>query len=318
MRKHRQKLLPPPLLTSLFAALAMGMLLAGDGSADTPPVKTPPTVAGKPRLESPDDGKTKSNASGVKERFRIRVERVGPFRRTVIIEDVVAVNQPFELRAKDGASATGALRRTADGKLHFKGEVGLTGTSALLDTPVELATGVFGVSKEEIGRGMIGELFLVCFTLGDVGETVRGVVSKKDELIVVPGPRLETQPPSQWFSSALKAENHLTADKETWLLFRSMQVNDKDRMHIERIEREGNAFVVTMNRAIWQGDYYRNVMFHEVHGVALGKLPAGKYTVRWILRETSFMEFDKDGRPKAMEDPARPVELKASFIVRAP
>lgn len=204
MGKHRQKLLPPLSFTSLFAALAVGMLLAGA------------------RLEA--GGKTKPKSSGPTERV----------------------------------------------------------------------------------------------TRSDVHEVVRRVFSKQDELIVVPGPRPKTHTPSQWFTNALKAENKLTAEEETWLLFRSMQVNDKDSMHIERVDKKGDAFVVTMSRYTWLGPYYRNVTFHEVHGVTLGKLPAGKYSVTWIIRDAAFTELAEGGLPKTLEKAATPVELKMSFSVGAP
>ncbi len=161
--------------------------------------------------------------------------------------------------------------------------------------------------------------FDVVFTLSQVYEFVRpssGVTSKEDQLIVVPGPKPKDQTPSQWFGGGLKAGNDPTADQETWLLFRSMQLNDNDRMWIERVERAGDTFTVTMSRAHWSGAYAKNGTFHEVHGVNLGKLPAGKYTVKWIVRKSSFKEFGKDGWPKDLK-PAQPTELKASFPVRA-
>jgi hypothetical protein len=134
-------------------------------------------------------------------------------------------------------------------------------------------------------------------------------------VLVVPGPRPAKQTPSQWFTDRLKADNALTDDQETWLLYRSRQFSDYDRMSIERIEQQGNTFTVITNHAFYLGALYRNATCHEVHGINLGKLPAGEYTVEWIIRSSAFTPA-KDGIQER-----KPAgcwgELKENFTVRA-
>lgn len=135
--------------------------------------------------------------------------------------------------------------------------------------------------------------------LSDVYEKVRkGEISKKDAIVAVPGPKPKDQTPAAWFKSGEKRTPQLTADRETWLLFRSKQVDDNDRMWIESVMRSGNHFIVSMRRAIWLGPYKKNVGFHEIHGVNLGTLPPGEYTASWYIALDSFKEFDKSGWPK--------------------
>jgi hypothetical protein len=307
--------------------LAVAGVAASGAGADEPgglptnptePSSRPPaqvTAAG-------NDTKNKPESGDMKERFRVRVYHSGPFRRVPLLEDVVSANEPFDIRADSGAVAKGVLRRTADGGLHFKGEVSHKGMSADLDTPVELRKGgIVSVIPKRPPNAVVDEgSFDVIFTLSQVHESVRpsgGATSEKDQLIVVPGPKPKEQAPSQWFGSGLKAGNDPTADQDTWLLFRSKQLNDNDRMWIERVERADDTFTVTMSRAIWLGRYAANETFHEVHGVNLGKLPAGKYTVKWIVRESGFEEFGKDGWPPKDRKPAQSAELKTNFPVRA-
>jgi hypothetical protein len=249
-----------------------------------------------------------ARSSGMKEQFRFEFWKRGAFQQRLIIQDSVAVNEPFDIRAKNEAMATGVLSRTAEGGLHFKGEVSHSGMSAVYDTPVELGKGGFLASKTKGGPDSEGFQWIdVFFSLSHVEEDVPaglglGVSDKRDQVIVVPRPKAETQRPSEWFNSRLKADNVLTADQDTWLLFRSKQLNRTYGMWIERIERDENTFTVTMNgpEAAAGDDHY------EVHGVNLGKLPTGTYKVKWIIRS---------GRPPKDSKPAEPVELKSSFKV---
>jgi RNA polymerase sigma factor (sigma-70 family) len=314
--------------------VALGVLLVGgllavagadaySAGADKPGElpANPPEPSSRPPAQvtaAGNDTKNKPEPRGMKERFRVRVYQRGPFRDVTILEDVVSPNEPFDLRAKDGA-AKGVLQRTADGGLHFKGEVSYEGKSADLDTPVELGKGgIVSASPKRLPNAVGLELFSVMFTLSHVHEYVRsGPKSEGDQMIVVPGPKPKEQTPSRWFGSGPKAGNDPTADQETWLLFRSKQLNDFDRMWVERVERADDTFTVTMSRAIWLGPYSANATFHEVHGVNLGKLPAGKYTVKWVVRESGYEKFGKDGWPPEDRKPAGSAELKASFPVRA-
>ncbi|MCI0361286.1 MAG: hypothetical protein L0211_22620, partial [Planctomycetaceae bacterium] len=194
-----------------------------------------------------------AKSSGFKERFRFNFSVLGPFQTEPIINDFVTVDEPFNFRRKDGEAATGVLRRTAEGGLHFKGEVSHSGRSAVFDAPVELrmvehpkaGPAVFlGHLSSAQQRGASLDVFDLGFSLSLVEEHVRaglglGVSGKRDQVIVVPGPQAEKQRPSEWFASRLKAENVLTADQETWVLFRSQQLN-RTIMWIERIERDEN------------------------------------------------------------------------------
>ena len=143
------------------------------------------------------------------------------------------------------------LRRTAEGGLHFKGEVSHAGMSAVFDTTDEVLKGSFS-GETKGGPDSDGFQWInVFFSLSHVEENVPaglglGVSGKRDQLIVVPGPQAEKQRPSQWFDSRLKGPNVLTADQEIWVLFRSKQLN-ANRLWIERVERDENTFTVTMN-----------------------------------------------------------------------
>lgn len=265
----------------------------------------------KPSLEPPKGSQQKSKSSGMKERFRFEFWKVGAFQRRPVIQDSVVVNEPFNIRAKNGATATGVLRRTAEGGLHFKGEVSHSGMSAVFDTSDERLKGGFSAGKTKGGPDSDGMQWIdVFFSLSHVEEVVPsglglGVSGKQDQVIVVRGPKAEKQRPSLWFASRLKADNVLTADQETWVLFRSKQLNPT-RMWIERIELDENTFTVTMNglEATAGDDHY------EVHGVNLGKLPTGTYAVKWIIGS------GKGGRLPKGSKPAEPVELKSSFKVQ--
>lgn len=136
-----------------FGVLLVGGLLAVAGAAasraggdepgglpanPTEPLSRPPAQA----TSAGSDTKNKPESGDMKERFRIVVYQNGPLRRVSILEDVVSPNEAFDIRTKDGAAAKGVLRRTADGGLHFKGEISNQGViPADLDTPIDLGKG---------------------------------------------------------------------------------------------------------------------------------------------------------------------------------
>jgi hypothetical protein len=310
---------------SLFAALVIGgIVLAGvrlgeaAGTPDKAVERTAPADTGKPGREPPGEGNKKPQSGGMMERYRFLVDKYGPFRRFPIADVMVAVNEPFDIRAKNGATVTGALRRTAKRELHFKGRVSQGGMSVVFDSPVELGVGQFGTpEKPPDPAGFDESGICVRFTLSHVEEFVpvgSGVTSKRDELIVLPGSKGD-QRPSQWFDSGLKAKHDLTAGKETWLLFRSQQHNSDDRLWVERIDRAGNTFTVTMNRAVWVGPNPVKGTFHQIHGISLGEVPAGKYVARWVIRDSTYTEVGKDRRPKNLKPPTSQ-EVQTSFQVR--
>lgn len=120
----------------------------------------------------------------------------------------------------------------------------------------------------------------------------------------------------------------LTSNQDTWLLFKSRQLDDNDRIWIDRIERQGNSFTVSQSEAIWQGRYFKSFTYYKVVGVNLGKLPAGDYKVKWIVNSLVFRDFSGDGRPRDKkgkdnwsknERPAdkKPVVLSVQFSIKA-
>lgn len=64
-------------------------------------------------------------------------------------------------------------------------------------------------------------------------------------------------------------------------------------MWIEKIVHNGNEFTITMHEAIWQGNYFITFTWYEATAVNLGKLPAGDYTVKWIVKPLVFKQLEK-------------------------
>jgi hypothetical protein len=126
-----------------------------------------------------------------------------------------------------------------------------------------------------------------------------------------------------WFDR-LELIDFTPADNDdTWLLLRTRQLDDNDRVWVERVERRGNQLTIVASHAKWQGKYFKNFTYYDVFGVNLGKLEAGKYEAKWILQPLVFGKFEGDGRPQnnwpADERPAeaKPVELSSGFTVEA-
>ena len=162
--------------------------------------------------------------------------------------------------------------------------------------------------------------------LHDVLQEVRGKRSKQDQLWVVPGgPHILRMSKegnlSVWLDTlAFKQQVALMADKDTWLLFRSKQLNDNDRVWIESIDRSkvGRGRIeVVCRRAVWNGRATENATYHPVFGVNLGRLAAGTYEATWVVRECSFREFDEERRPKDIEAvDSEAVHLKKGFLCK--
>lgn len=156
--------------------------------------------------------------------------------------------------------------------------------------------------------------------LSDAVMKINGERNKADAVVVAAGPKPKpgVKSLSAWYYQTRKG-NELADDRETWVLFRSKQMNDNDRMWVHSIKREDNTFTITMQRKIWSGEYFENLTFHKVHGINLGKLAVGKYAVNWVIGNTGFKEFDKQGWPKPL--PAifsRSVDkVSQSFVVNA-
>jgi hypothetical protein len=125
-----------------------------------------------------------------------------------------------------------------------------------------------------------------------------------------------------WADQLLKQKVELSEKDDNWLIFRTEQIDDNDRVWVERIERRGQQFTVVANLAKWQGKYFRNFTGYQVIALNVGKLEAGKYEVKWTITPLEFAKFDGDGKalntnwPKD-ERPAdkKRTELKLTFAV---
>ena len=168
-------------------------------------------------------------------------------------------------------------------------------------------------------------------TLSDQRQLVRGDTGMWNDaaiLLHAPSPTKKPQGMSldEWIDELGEKNAAVTAADENWLLFRTRQLDDNDRVWIEKIERSGNAFTITMHEAIWQGNYFKTFTYYEVDAVNLGKLPPGDYTVKWIVKPLTFKQLEKpreaqnnyqtnwptDDQPGS----SRVVEVKAAFSVR--
>lgn len=169
-------------------------------------------------------------------------------------------------------------------------------------------------------------------TLGDRQEMVRGDSGKwSDEPRLQHLPRPQQSTPVQslddWADQAADGKFQPTSADENWLVFRTKQLDDNDRVWVERIERRGNEFVVVLSQAIWQGKYQKTFTYYQVVGVNLGKLAPGAYKARWIIKPMEFKYFEDPGKPQDSrfkpnwpkdEQPAagkKEVELSVAFAV---
>ena len=125
-----------------------------------------------------------------------------------------------------------------------------------------------------------------------------------------------------WADQLLKKKVELTDKDDHWLIFRTEQLDDNDRVWVERIERRGKKITVVANQAKWQGKYFRNFTYYQVVGLNLGQLEPGKYETKLIIQRLVFAKFDGDGKaldgnwPKD-ERPAdkTPAEMRLTFTV---
>lgn len=163
-------------------------------------------------------------------------------------------------------------------------------------------------------------------SLHDGSALVRGDSGKWND-----DPRLQHAPPigrkpakislDDWADQLLKEEFQLTPDDDSWLIFRTRQLDDNDRVWVERIERRENRFTVVAHQARWLGRYQKTFTYYAVIAVNLGKLEPGKYEVQWVVKPLAFSKFEGDGRPTNNwpkdERPTdgKPAELALTFSV---
>jgi len=164
-------------------------------------------------------------------------------------------------------------------------------------------------------------------TLSDQRQLVRGDTGKwNDAAMLLHTTKPQNMPLDDWMDAAGEKKAVATAADESWLLLRTRQLDDNDRVWIEKIERKSNAFTITMHEAIWQGNYFKTFTWYEVTAVNLGKLPAGEYTVTWIMKPLTFKQLEKPREAQnnyqtnwpTDEQPGekKPVEIKTKFTVQ--
>ena len=164
-------------------------------------------------------------------------------------------------------------------------------------------------------------------TLSDQRQLVRGDTGKwNDAALLLHSAKPAGKSLDEWMDEIADKKPAVSAADEKWLLFRTRQLDDNDRVWIEKIERSGNDFTITMHEAIWQGNYFKTFTYYEVDAVNLGKLPPGDYTVTWLVKPLIFKQLEKpreaqnnyqtnwpvDDRPGEK----KPLELTTSFTVK--
>ncbi|MCI0641322.1 MAG: hypothetical protein L0Y72_21020 [Gemmataceae bacterium] len=163
--------------------------------------------------------------------------------------------------------------------------------------------------------------------LHDSAQLVRGDSGKwNEDALLQHAPPIAQKPAKlsldAWCDQLKKKKVELTDKDDNWLIFRTAQLDDNDRVWVERIERRGQEITVALNQAKWKGKYFRNFTYYQVIAVNLGKLEPGKYETKWIIQPLVFAKFDGDGKaleanwPKD-ERPAdkKPTKLRLTFTV---
>jgi hypothetical protein len=167
-------------------------------------------------------------------------------------------------------------------------------------------------------------------TLSDQRQLVRGDTGKwNDAATLQHAPPLAQKPQGMslddWSEQLAEKKPQTKATDDHWLLFRTRQLDDNDRVWVEKIERNGAAFTITMHEAIWQGSYFKTFTYYEIDAVNLGKLPAGDYTVKWIVKPFTFKQLEKPREAQQnyqtnwptddQPDNGKAVELKITFAI---
>ncbi len=146
--------------------------------------------------------------------------------------------------------------------------------------------------KERAARG----------TLNDARQLVRGDSGKwNDKATLQHVPPIQKKPQGlsldDWAEQLADQKSSPTAQDDNWIIFRSRQLDDNDRVWVETLERRGNEFTVVYHEAIWQGRYFKSFTGYEVIALNLGKLPPGDYSVKWVVKPLVFKTFEDPGKP---------------------
>lgn len=163
-------------------------------------------------------------------------------------------------------------------------------------------------------------------TLHDALQVVRGDSGRwSDACALRMAPSLQRKPAStsfdDWFDELSAQAPPLAARDDVYLLLRTAQLDDNDRLWLQRVERRGNSLHVVFQHAVWQGYYRKNFTYYQVFAVQLGPLEPGTYEVTCGIEPLAFTKFGGDGRPQdnwpADDEPADrpPVELSTSLII---
>ena len=129
-------------------------------------------------------------------------------------------------------------------------------------------------------------------------------------------------PLSQQIDMALRMNKHpgwhtrWTPEAETELLYRGKQLRVIDSLTVDDVQRDGNQIRVLCRRTISTDKERFEAPYLPVVVVVLGKLPAGKYQVQWIVQ--TYHPGDKehpDGSTGATAAPEKPETLQYSFTV---
>lgn len=160
-------------------------------------------------------------------------------------------------------------------------------------------------------------------TLVDRLENVRGDTGKWNDaakLLHLPSP--DRKPPNQslddWADEVAEKPFQPTPSEENWLVFRSRQFDDNDRVWIESVERKGNEFTIVVNEAIWKGHYFKTFTFYQVLAINLGRLEPGSYQAKWIIKPLDFTRFEDPGKPQDnWPKDEKPVQRKAVDLMAA-
>lgn len=166
-------------------------------------------------------------------------------------------------------------------------------------------------------------------TLVDRMENVRGDTGKwSDEAQLQHVPSPDRKPANQslddWVDEMAERAFQPTPSDDNWLVFRTRQFDDNDRVWIESVERKGDEFTIVMTEAIWKGNYFKTFTFYQVLAINLGRLEPGTYKAKWIIKPLEFTRFEDPGKPQDNwpkdEKPAqrKTIDLTASFTVRKP
>ncbi len=163
--------------------------------------------------------------------------------------------------------------------------------------------------------------------IADRRQMVRGDSGKwNDDAILLRAPSLEHKPNNMslddWADQLAASPTISGSGEDTWLIYRTRQLDDNDRVWIESIERSGDTFTIVMREAIWRGYYNKTFTYYEVLAINLGRLSPGDYEVKWLAKPLTFQRFEDPGKPKDNwprdEEPTgeAPVEVKARITVR--